>query len=43
MDKAIELMMRRLSGIGKLSSEDRDRLASLPLRRRRLAKGKSVV
>lgn len=43
MDKAIELMMRRLSGIGKLSSEDRDRLASLPLRRRRLAKGEEVV
>lgn len=43
MDKAIEFMMRRLSGAGTLSPEDRDRLISLPIRRKRLAKGDEIV
>lgn len=43
MDRAIEFMVRRLSGVGQLSSEDRDRLVSLPIRRKRFAKGEEIV
>lgn len=43
MDKAIEFLLRRLSAIGKLSDEDRHRIASLPFKRRSFSKGEEIV
>ncbi|RYE50820.1 MAG: Crp/Fnr family transcriptional regulator, partial [Hyphomicrobiales bacterium] len=43
MDKAIDFLMRRLIAVGDLSEEDRERLLSLPFRRKRVSKGEEIV
>jgi len=43
MKRAIEALITRLEAIGHLGQEDRDALAGLPFRRRRLQRGEEIV